>query len=190
MACGDTLAAKLLVAAGHTVDEPCEDVLGWSPWCSSDDVDEWNKRVAYVSDLLSDAWERLVWAEFDNGLEPTLSAAILPTIALYKRMAAEVELPGEAQLMLRYAFGGLGESTEAIRRDHEVISLGACGIEQVHSALAVLGDAGIVGVDVVPILEPPTPAEDVDAMWGIPWYAWVGLGVAILGGVYIAGRIA
>ncbi len=186
MACGDTIVEGLLNASGMTVGDPCTLI-----WCSSDDVDEWNKQAWYVAKLVDEAFAILLLAEATNGLGNELSQAIRPTLFNYDLRMADVEGVGVAQGMVQYAFGGAGNSIEAINRDQQAIAVGACALEQVDVALAGLQSAGVPGIVRLPMVPPPKPPPEANSGWfgSIPWYAWAGAGVLLLGGVYLVGRL-
>ena len=183
MACGDTIAPSLLVAHGMTVDEPCE------YFCSSGDVDAWNIQAWAVATMVGLAFTDLLTAEADNGLPPDLSSPIQSTLDIFDERMVHIEAPGDAQLMPSYAFGGFGTSIGAIRRDQQAIAVGACALEQINAALGALSSAGYAGISVIPIVAPPMPSPE-SGLAGIPWYVWAGAGALLIGGVYLAGRVA
>lgn len=186
MACGDTIVEGLLNASGMTVGDPCTFV-----YCSSEDVDEWNKQVWYVSKLVDEAFAILLLTEEKNGLGTEQSQAIRPTLFNFDIRLADVEPVGVAPGMYKYAFGGLGNSIEAINRDQQAIAIGACALELVDTALAGFQTAGVPGIMRLPMVPPPKPPPEDKSGWfgAIPWYAWAGAGFLLLGGSYLLGRL-
>lgn len=183
MACGDALLGSLAVAAGMTVDEPCST---YESLCSSDDVDEWNTQAWAVASMVEASFAEILFAEADNAMGSSLSDTIRGTLLAYDLAMADIEAPGAAQYNFSYAFGGLGNSIEAIREAQAAIAIGACAMERINVVLTSMASMGIAGIGPIPIIAPPMPKPAE----GIPWYAWAALGVLLLGGVYVAGRVA
>ncbi len=135
-------------------------------------------------DLVRSAWNILKAAEHATcppyPCDYSRSDAAKASVEAYE--AAFAKLP-DAQALggLMYAFGGFGNSDEAIGKYMGNIALGACQLDILNTALV---DIGASPLDPGPGLG----SGGTGGPLGVSWGAWAVAGALLIGGAFAYGR--